>query len=123
MFSVGKNGAPAAGTGQPGISANHQRLDPNAGPGPHAAPTEDMGASRPPRLQNLAALLRRENVEFVLVIGGVRALRVSTELADGSTDMKAIAVGDVGGTDAGCFVLLRLADNPLNVGPASSNCG
>lgn len=108
MSFAGKNAAPESGTDQPATSAS-----------PHSATlSANVGENqtRPPRLRNLTALLRRENVEFVLVVGGARALRVSADLADGSTDMKAIAVGDVGGSAEGCFVLLRLCDNPLQIG-------
>jgi hypothetical protein len=122
MSFAGKNDVEDAGTGQPATLANPQ--------GPTLSANAGENRTRPPRLRNLAALLRRENVEFVLVVGGVRGLRVSAELADGSTDMKAIAVGDVGGSAEGCFVLLRLSDNPLQVGagffelrPAASDAG
>lgn len=108
MCSDGKNDVGDTVTGRRATSASLPTATPSASTGENQA--------RPPRLQNLGALLKRENVEFVLVVGGARALRVSAELADGSTDLKAIAVGDVGGSDAGCFVLLRLSDNPLDVG-------
>ncbi len=74
-----------------------------------------MGDRRPPRLRNLAALLERENVEFVLVLAGAKAVHVEAALAHGGQDNKTFDVGD-----DGCLVIMKLSDNPAGVGDGFS---
>lgn len=107
MFSAGMSGVGDTVSGPLDTSVNRRQAALSA--------SADEDPTRVPRLQNPAALLRRQNVEYVLMLVGARALRISAEMADGTTDTKTIAVGDMGGGVAGCFVLLRLMDNPLGL--------
>jgi len=87
------------------------------------------------QLRNLRNLLLRENVDFVIVVGGAKTLRVGVEYVGGDADTKTFSVGGnpprvgdgVGGNgqgtplskdgaDEGCFVLMHLSDNPERVG-------
>jgi len=76
---------------------------------------ESQNESRPPRLRGLSRLLTRENVDFVIVVGGAKSMAVKIDMGDGKTDSKSFRVGD-GVGDAGCFVIMRLSDNPASVG-------
>lgn len=94
-----------ADTAQPVTSERPPRPDPIGSSGVGDTP-------RPPRLRNLSALLLRENVDFVIVLAGAEKVRVGATLADGGQDSKTFDVGA-----DGCYVILRLSDNPAGVGP------
>ena len=105
MFSDGKTATKmGADTVLPDTSERPPRPDPNESG--HAG-----NMPRPPRLRNLSALLLRDNVEFVIVLAGAEKVRVGATLADGGQDSKTFDVGA-----DGCYVILRLSDNPADVG-------
>ena len=93
------------GTAQVDISASPPRPDPSE---PRVGAEQ---TPRPPRLANLRALLRRENVDFVNVVGNVDSLRVEAKYVGGSQDSKTFGMGG-----DGCFVIMHLSDNPEGVG-------
>lgn len=74
-------------------------------------PRQDQN-ERPPRLRNLRNLLLRDNVDFVLCVGGVDTMRVGVKFSDGAKDAKSFRVGDT----EGCFVIMHLRDNPEHAG-------
>ena len=107
MSSDGKNDATASVIAPPVTLASPPCPTQSDASAPHV----DLGDNQSPlHLRNLSRLLLRENVEFALVIGGATQLRVTAELHGGQTDAKTFAVGA-----DGCFVLLRLSDNPEKV--------
>lgn len=108
MSFAGKNDVGDGDIDPPAISASPPRPGQSESAGSHA---NEGGNPSPPRLRNLSRLLLRENVEFVLVVGNAKTVRVSAALASGGSDAKTWDGGD-----GGCLVLLRLSDNPEGVG-------
>jgi hypothetical protein len=95
-----------------GVGGNETPMPPT-----RAAQSSDVGdigaRMRPPRIRNLSGLMLRENVDFVIIVGGAQRVCVDAEFESGK-DTKSFGVGDdVGG---GCFVLMHLQDNPEGVG-------
>ncbi len=107
MSSDGKKSAREGDTGRPATSARPPRQGQSGSPA--------VGDRRPPRLRNLAALLERENVEFVLVLAGAKMAHLEAALSHGGQDSKTFDVGD-----DGCLVILKLSDNPAGVGDGFS---
>jgi hypothetical protein len=67
------------------------------------------------RLRNPAALLLRDNVQFVLMVVGAKTLRVGADMGDGQRDSKTIDVGD-----GGSILIVKLSDVPVDVGDAAA---
>lgn len=99
MSSDGKIDTPTVAATGPAATSESPPM-----PGPSASP----GAMR---LRNLGALLLRENVEFVLVLGGARSVKVLADMGANGKDSKVLDVGA-----EGCLVLVKLSDNPAGVG-------
>lgn len=70
----------------------------------------------PMRVRTLAPLLKRENVNAILGLSGVKSVSVRVTFADGKTDSKTISL-----VDGGSLALLLLDDNPDNV-PSGAFC-
>ncbi len=104
MSSGTKSDKTASATVQPATSEKLPGPDPSGG-----------AERRPPRLQNLGALLARENVEFMLVLAGAKTVRVGATLSRGGQDSKTFDVGD-----EGCWLIIKLSDNPAGVGAGFS---
>lgn len=81
-----------------------------------SAPTSgpiELESAALPRLRNLSALLKRENVQAVIYVGDVRAFRITAKFDNGSTDNKTI---DMGAGLGRSIAIVLLDDNPENVG-------
>jgi len=94
---------------------------PNTATGDVTAQLDTSGKSPTPssptmggkQLRNLAALLEYENVQFVIVVGGARKMRVYADVGDGNkVEGKVFAAP----ADGGLFAIIRLSDNPPGVG-------
>jgi len=86
----------------------------------HGSPSSEPKVEKPlsptatpkARIQNLSALLARDNVDFIHVVRA-DTVTVTAKMGD-IKDSKVYSVGDI--ETGGCFVLVHLTDNPAGVG-------